>query len=208
MTDLVVIGVHNDLKADEVLRHDKQATRRAALDAAKRESVMTRLGAIAIALVCLVSAGLAGAQDAPAPTIPAIPAIPELSPDLQQRFKQADLTGKGGLTQGEAASAGFAFGDAFDSIDTDHDHIITLYEISVYVAARARDWASADTNGDGVVTREEAEKVPSLAKVFSKADRDGDGVVRKEEYEAFSERALYQNVDLPYVVPNIINKKF
>ena len=40
------------------------------------------------------------------------------------------------------------------------------------------------------------------------ADQNGDGVVRKEEYEAFSETTLYQNVDLPYVVPNIINKKF
>jgi hypothetical protein len=165
---------------------------------------MTRLGrcALAFALLCLGSTGVAVAQSTPAPT------MPKLSPELEQRFKQADLTGKGGITKAEAASAGFTFGDTFDQIDTDHDHIITLYELSVYLAARARDWARADTNGDGVVTREEAEKVPSLAKVFNQADRDGDGVVRREEYEAFSETTLYRDVDLPYVVPNIINKKF
>jgi len=162
---------------------------------------MTRVAWCAVALVCALSACVALAQDAPGPN------GPELSLSLQERLKQADLSGKGGLTKAEAASAGFAV-ENFDSIDADHDHIITLYEVSVYVAARAREWASADTNGDGVVTREEAQRVPSLAKIFTQTHPDGDGVVRKEEYEAFSEGALYRNVDLPYVVPNIINKKF
>jgi hypothetical protein len=58
------------------------------------------------------------------------------------------------------------------------------------------------------VSRAEAASSPSLVDVFTKADRNGDGIVRKEEHEAFSETTLYQNVDLPWVVPNIINKKF
>jgi EF hand domain-containing protein len=160
-----------------------------------------RIAGWAAACIGLLCGQLALAQATP------VPKLPELSPDLQQRFKQADIEHKGGLNAGQAATAGFAIG-SFDTIDTDHDHIITLYEISTYLASRAQDWAKADTNGDGVVTREEAEKVPSLAKIFNQADRDGDGVVRKEEHEAFSETTLYQNVDLPYVVPNIINKKF
>ncbi len=164
--------------------------------------IMTRIGQCAVALACVVSAGLAAAQPTPAPK------IPDLPPDLQQRFKQADLNSKGGLTKAEAGSAGFAVEESFDAVDTDRDHIITLYEISTYLAGRARDWASADSDGDGAVNPEEAAKSPSLAKIFSKADRDGDGLVRKEEHEAFSQTTLYQNVDLPYVVPNIFNKKF
>ena len=152
-------------------------------------------------LVCLAAASVVGAQPTPAK-------VPELPPELQQKFKQADITNRGGLNKAEAASAGFAAKGQFDDIDADHDHIITLYEIATYVGAKSKEWASADTNGDGVVSREEAEKVPSLAKIFTNVDRDGDGIVRKEEYEAFSETTLYQNVDLPYVVPNIINKKF
>lgn len=154
-----------------------------------------------IVLACAMSAHLAAAQT------PAVK-IPDLSPAAQDRFQQADVDHSGGLNRTEAVSAGYAVEDNFDAIDTDHDHIITLYEITVFVAARARDWASADTNGDGVVTRDEAAKVPSLAKIFSKADKSGQGVVRKEDLEAFSETTLYQNVDLPYVVPNIFNKKF
>ena len=162
---------------------------------------MTRIAECAAALICLLAASGAGAQPTPAK-------VPELPADLQQKFKQADITNRGGLNKAEAASAGFAVKGKFDDVDADHDHIITLYEIGTYLAAQTKAWASADTNGDGVVDRAEADKVPSIAKIFTNVDHDGDGIVRKEEYEAFSETTLYQNVDLPYVVPNIINKKF
>jgi len=161
---------------------------------------MTRLGLYAIVCVCMASASLARAQ-APKPTI-------DLSTNLQQRFTQADLDHSGTLSKNEAATAGFAVEEKFDSVDADHDGVVTLFEIGSYLVGQKGTWDSADTNHDGVVSREEAERSPSLAKIFTKADRDGDGVIRKEEYEAFSETTLYQNVDLPYVVPNIINKKF
>ena len=138
---------------------------------------MTRIAKYTAALAVVLLATVAYAQQ---PTPAKVP-DPDLPPDLVQKFKQADITNRGGLNKAEAASAGFAKGQ-FDDVDADHDHIITLYEISTYVAKSAKAWASADTNGDGVV--------------------------RKEEYEAFSETTLYQNVDLPYVVPNIFNKKF
>jgi Ca2+-binding EF-hand superfamily protein len=146
--------------------------------------------------------GTAAAQQTPTPP------VPDLGPAVRDRFAAADTDHSGGLDRDEATKAGFAVGDTFDSIDADHDHIVTLWEIATYLAGRRSDWATADTNGDGQISREEAARVPSLAKIFTQADRDGDGVVRKEEYEAFSETTLYQNVDLPYVVPNIINKKF
>jgi hypothetical protein len=162
---------------------------------------MIRFASCAMALAGLLAAHLTAAQTTPVPT------MPQLSPDMQQRFKQADIEQKGGLTKTQAMGAGFSQ-ERFDSIDSDHDGIVTLYELGTYFAGRTSEWVQADTNGDGQVTREEAERVPSLKAIFDKADKDGDGVLRKEEYEAFSETTLNQNVDLPYVVPNIINKKF
>ena len=162
---------------------------------------MTRIGRYLVGLALVLAAPAATAQVTP------VPAMPQLSPEMEQRFKQADIEQKGGLTETQAAGAGFSE-EKFNSIDSDHDGIVTLYELGTYFARRTSDWAKADTNGDGVVTREEAEKVPSLKAIFEKADKNGDGVLRKEEYEAFSETTLNQNVDLPYVVPNIINTKF
>lgn len=163
---------------------------------------MSRIVQWTLVAICLMVAGVVKAQSTPGPTIPSIP------PELERKFKQADIAQKGGLNKIEATSAGFAVEGSFENIDTDSDKIITLYEIGGYLTEKARVWNNADSDGDGVVSRSEADKSPSLAQVFTRADRDGDGVVRKEEHEAFSQTSLYQNVDLPYVVPNIINKKF
>ena len=42
-----------------------------------------------------------------------------------------------------------------------------------------------DSNGDGVISVEEAAAVKGFD--FSEADADGDGVVSREEYEAYAE---------------------
>jgi EF hand len=154
-------------------------------------------------LAALALAGAANAQ-----SVTPSPGVPQLPRDIENRFKAADITHRGGLNKTEAASAGFEVEEQFDVVDTDKDHIITLFEIGSYLAKRTRDWAAADTDGDGEISRDEADRSPSLAKIFTRADRNSDGIVRKEEQEAFSQTSLYQNVDLPYVVPNIINKKF
>lgn len=163
---------------------------------------MTRMAQWTLVGICLMAAGVVEGQSTPGS------AIPRVSPEMERKFKQADIAQRGGLNKIEATSAGFAVEGSFESIDTDQDKIITLYEIGGYLTEKARVWTNADTDGDGVVSRSEADKSPSLAQIFTRADRDGDGVVRKEEHEAFSQTSLYQNVDLPYVVPNIINKKF
>lgn len=161
---------------------------------------MNRVAVSILAVLCLAGVGTARAQT-PKPTV-------DLSTDMRDRFTRADLDGNGTLSRDEARAAGFAAGDSFDKVDADHDGVVTLYEIGTYLFGRHHEWEDADTNGDGEISREEAERSPSLSGLFSKADKNGDGVLRKEEYEAFSETTLYQNVDLPYVVPNIFNKKF
>jgi len=152
-----------------------------------------------LAAYCAV-AGAAAAQT-PKPTI-------DLLPMHQERFGKADADANGGLTRIEATAGGFDVSERFDAIDTDGDKLITLYEISGYLAMRTKEWATADSDGDGVISKGEASASPSLTKIFTTADRDNDGTLRREEYEGWAQTSLYQNVDLPYVVPNIINKKF
>ena len=163
---------------------------------------MTRIAHWTLVGICLIVAGTGQAQPTPGPTMPSVP------PELERKFKQADIAEKGGLNKIQATSAGFAVEGTFETIDTNQDRIITLFEIGGYLAEKTRVWTNADTDGDGVVSRSEADRSPSLAQVFVRADRDGDGIVRRQEHESFSQTSLYQNVDLPYVVPNIIDKKF
>jgi hypothetical protein len=163
---------------------------------------MTRIGYCIGLLAGLMIGSGVSAQGTPAPR------VPDLPPELQNRFKAADITNRGGLNKTEARAAGFQVEGTFETVDVDKDRIITLYEIGGYLTNRTREWVDADRDRDGSVSQAEAKSSPSLAEIFTTADKNADGIVRKEEHEAFSQTSLYQNVDLPYVVPNIINKKF
>lgn len=48
-------------------------------------------------------------------------------------------------------------------------------------------WADLDTDGDGVLSREEAAAHPALGSVFDQADSDGDGKLTADEYRAYTE---------------------
>lgn len=152
-----------------------------------------------VALAALCAASAAGAQ-----TPAAAPALPE---DLQVKFTVADADGSGGLTLDEAIKGGYA-SQRFTTVDRDNDRIVTLAEIATYLADRAAGWRRADANNDGAISRQEAEASPELRSSFSSADRDADGMLRQREHEAWSQTSLFQNTDLPYVVPNIFNKRF
>lgn len=157
-----------------------------------------RRAALAAALLC--AAMPAVAQEAAQ--------TPDLMPqDVRIRFQTADLDQSGGLTEDEAVKAGYS-STLFASVDKDGDHIVTVTEIGTYLVERTREWANADTDHDGGVTAEEAESSPALKSAFATADTDHDGIVRRQEHDAWAQTTLYQNVDLPVVVPNIINQKF
>ncbi|MEO8604448.1 MAG: hypothetical protein ABI629_17890 [bacterium] len=139
-------------------------------------------------------------------------AQPKPTPDLVPRevtvkFEVADLDNSGSLTRDEAIKGGFS-ANAFGAVDADKDGTVTLFEIGSYLVTRNKQWEGADTNHDGYISKDEAAAVPDLKRSFDQADADHDGILRKQEHEAWAQTTLYQNVELPYVVPNIINKKF
>lgn len=153
----------------------------------------------ALAGLALLAAGAALAQPNPTPDL--------LPDDVRIRFDTADLDNSGSLTKDEAIKGGYS-SSAFEAVDRDGDQIITVAEIGTYLAERSREWLAADTDQDGAISREEADSSPTIKSIFTNADRDNDGILRRQEHEAWAQTTLYQNTELPYVVPNIINKKF
>jgi len=154
---------------------------------------------VALFAATLLCTGVAVGQPAPTPDL-----VPR---EVKVKFEVADMDSSGSMTRDEAIKGGFT-SKAFAAVDTDKDQIVTLWEIGAYLTDRSKQWDGADTNHDGRISRQEAEAAPEIKRAFDQADTDHDGILRKQEHEAWAQGTLYQNVDLPFVVPNIINKKF
>jgi Ca2+-binding EF-hand superfamily protein len=149
-----------------------------------------------------------------APVAAQTAALPPTDAALGEAFRQADADGNGALTRNEAIRAKLSLSDkkTFNSVDTDHNGVVTLLELGDALQARIRSWASdvgsADRDGDGEISEDEARSNSSLSEIFRTADRNRNGKMDQAEYETFSRRNLYGNVDLPSVAPNIFEKKF
>ena len=113
-------------------------------------------------------------------------------------FKGLDTNGDGAISQEEAQAAGARhLLRSFDKIDRNHDGMITLEELHEARMARraemeakfAARWKAADTNGDGTLSREEAQAaMPMLAQHFDAIDSNKDGQISVEELKAAHQR--------------------
>jgi len=117
---------------------------------------------------------------------------------LAEQFRRADADGNGMVSRAEAERAAPLLAKQFDAIDANRDGQISAEEIRAFRRAgrserRARGsskfdqyFARADTDGDGALSRAEAERgLPRLAKKFERIDRDGDGRLTREEMQAW-----------------------
>ena len=145
---------------------------------------------------------------------PAIALAATKNARLAEQFRHADADGNGMLSRAEAERAAPLLAKQFDAIDANRDGQISPEEIRVFRRAgrggrRARGGAqwtqgsqgsqgtragakfeyyftSADTDGDGALSRAEAERgLPRVAKKFERIDRDGDGRLTREEMQAW-----------------------
>ena len=124
------------------------------------------------------------------------------------RFKTADLDGSGGLTQDEAIKGGFSSNALRRRRHRQRPDRHRRRDRRLPGRPRPRVGRTPTAMTTARSAASEAAGSPELKDVFNSADRDADGILRKQEHEAWAQTSLYQNVDLPYVVPNIINKKF
>lgn len=136
---------------------------------------------------------------------PAITLAATKNARLAEQFRRADADGNGMLSRAEAERAAPLLAKQFDAIDANRDGRISAEEIRAFRRTgrserRARGgaqgtqagakfelyFARADTDGDGVLLRAEAERgLPRVAKKFERIDRDGDGRLTREEMRAW-----------------------
>jgi len=107
---------------------------------------------------------------------------------MESHFKAADKDHDGSLTR-EEAKAMPRVARNFDAIDTDKSGTVTLAEIQAVRKKMSKEahergmerFKTADKDGDGSLTPEEAKAMPRVAKNFHAVDADKSGTVTEKE---------------------------
>jgi Ca2+-binding EF-hand superfamily protein len=106
-------------------------------------------------------------------------------------FNQYDINGDGVITRNETKAIPHSqLSHVFDRVDADDDGNISPVE---FKAAQTNllhglSFSKIDTDGDGVISKDEAAKVPLLNELFNRLDVNNDGVISKHEFENFQHR--------------------
>ena len=118
------------------------------------------------------------------------------SPRSASHFSKADTDGDGKLSRAEVEKAMPHLLGKFDSIDTNKDGQLSRGELSAWKKAHkgerqakaAERFKHADADGDGAISRAEAEKyAPRLARKFDLIDSNKDGKLTQDELRAYRE---------------------
>jgi Ca2+-binding EF-hand superfamily protein len=110
---------------------------------------------------------------------------------MAERLKKADTNGDGMISR-EEAKALPRIAAHFDEIDTNHDGQITADELRAFHQKQGGEgmkhggamFKKLDTDGDGRISRAEAQAAPRLAEHFDEIDTNKDGFITMDEMKA------------------------
>ncbi len=126
----------------------------------------------------------------------------EMKAHLLERLKAADTNGDGMISREEANAGLPQLAKHFDAIDTDKNGLITMQELEAAMKGlhgRHRDaMKHLDKDGDGLISRAEAQAAPRLAKHFDEIDANKDGFLSKDELAAARAKmrdAIFARID-------------
>lgn len=126
----------------------------------------------------------------------------EMKAQMLERLKAADTNGDGVISRDEANAGLPQLARHFARIDTDKDGRITMQEFEAAMKGLHRRHHDAmshlDKDRDGLISRDEAQAAPRLAKHFDKIDTNKDGLLSKNELAAARTRmkdAIYAHID-------------
>lgn len=112
------------------------------------------------------------------------------------QFSKADTDGNGRLSRAEVERALPQLARSFDRIDRNQDGELSRSEFNAWTKAHrgerqakaAERFRHADADGDGAISRAEAEQhAPRLATKFDRIDSDKDGKLTQDELRAYRE---------------------
>jgi Ca2+-binding EF-hand superfamily protein len=156
------------------------------------------------ALVAIIFAGFAFASRASEGAAPPDQKArhDEMKARMLERLKAADTNGDGMISREEANAGLPQLAKHFDRIDTDKNGLITMREFEAAMKGLHRRhhdaMAHLDKDGDGVISREEAQAAPRLAKHFDEIDTNKDGFLSKDELAAAKSKlrdAIFARID-------------
>ena len=101
-------------------------------------------------------------------------------------FAQVDINRDGVISQREVNAMPFSLRETFDRVDADGDDNISPveYQAATTNPFQGLNFQKLDMDSDGVISKKEAAKAPTLSDAFDRLDADGDGWISRNEFTA------------------------
>lgn len=105
------------------------------------------------------------------------------------KLQALDIDGDHLISLAEAQASAPELASRFSQVDANQDGLLSIDEVIASRPARdvrvfrdmQRDFAAADVNADGMLTRAEAEEMPIVSDFFGEMDGNADGHVTQDE---------------------------